>query len=292
MVLKLAISLETDTEQVHVHQVGILSVPGVPCIVELGPQQREDWTGWSNVQEPSHSNNLIWGGILQWRFHFLELLKALALSGWGVVSAMSELKVVPQLKVFNKLQHDAPLLLLIKDLNNNCVLFHNLKTYPENETQNSRAVIHRLWKEVLAYYTPLSPDFLSLPQKPTQKSQNSTTHSLPFTSDIPKLSHLFKSIFVSLQAKWSVWIYSYFPLSFVYLLLSHIFPISLSQMYIFSLQCNPSIFLTLRFHLAIFFSVCFTVSLLLPLPISLVLCLGQSNPSDFKNHIIQSGPTQ
>lgn len=81
-------------------------------------------------------------------------------------------------------------------------------------------------------------------------------------------------------------------LSSVYLLLSQIFSISLSQMYISSEQHHPSISPTLRFHLAIFFSVCFTFSFLPSLPISLVLCPRQFNPSDFKNHIIQSGPTQ
>lgn len=142
-------------------------------------------------------------------------------------------------------------------------------------------LILRLRNELLAYYTPFHSFLYSLLRSP--KTQP------------PTHLHLVKispSILISLQAKWSVLIYCFF--SFCRPSISYCLRFSLlvSLKCIFS-QCNAlHRSLWLRFHLAIFFSVCFTFSLLPALHISFVLCLRQSNPSDFKNHIIQSGPTQ
>lgn len=73
----------------------------------------------------------------------------------------------------------------------------------------------------MSFYFNISSVFFStpLPQKATQDPPRLsppprvwTTHSPPFTGDLPKRSHIFKSTFISLQAKWFVWIYSYFSL--------------------------------------------------------------------------------
>lgn len=154
-------------------------------------------------------------------------------------------------------------------------------------------LILRIWNELLAYYTPLPLDSPSFPQKPTLESQNSTTHSHAFTHDIPKLNYLLKSIFISLQAKWSVWIYSYFSFCLPSISYCLGFSLLVSLRCIFS-PCNaihPSLSLSDSISqsspLCVSHSPPFSLCLF-----SLVPCHGQSNPSDFKNHIIQSGPTR
>lgn len=89
-------------------------------------------------------------------------------------------------------------------------------------------------------FTLLHPPSTHLPfspSKPAQESQNSTTHSLPFTSNLPRQSHLFISIFISLQAKWSVWIYSYLSLCLLSISYCLQFSLLVSLRCIFS-ACN------------------------------------------------------